>query len=664
MAVSLEEYRRRLVEAGLFSAEELRQFEQALPPDRRPGDAGDLAAELHRAGRLTRFQAAAVYQGKHRYLVLGEYEILERLGAGGMGQVFKARHRAMDRVVALKILPAERVRSPEAVERFRREVRAAARLTHPNIVIAYDAGEAKGVHFLVTEYVDGQDLARIVAEHGPMPVEEAVGCIIQAAQGLQYAHEHGVVHRDIKPGNLLLSREGVVKVLDLGLARLAQSAGVDAQTGERLTGSGQVMGTVDYMAPEQIQDTHAADHRADIYSLGCTLYRLLTGRPPYEGESHVQVLMGHLQQPVPSLQDARPEVPPALDLVFQKMVAKRPEDRPQSMREVIAALEQAVVREPVSAGGGESSTDQALQAFFVHLEQEQAEAKRVREETDASDVLQATQVRAGSADRSRPGSFTGSIAEKVKRRPWIWAGGVAVVVLLLGVLVVMWPKGAGKRTAQSEMQQQAARGVASQQASGTPAQSAECTLPTGQAGNLATLQIQWPQEERSDAQLEVDGKAIDLAKVVDEDDPNRLRLELQPGQHRLWIVRRGFVPVEQQVALSAGQQLAIRPEWMPAPEVNLQQPPADQAAQSPPEQPVEQAQPPATATAGQSPSASPDEQAMQPPAGQTEKPAATAAEDPQRTARRKLLAEYRQTEAAYRQAIGPVTEQLQDWQFD
>jgi len=228
MAISLEEYRRRLVEAGLFSAEELRQFEQALPPDRRPGDAGDLATELHRAGRLTRFQAAAVYQGKHRYLVLGEYEILERLGAGGMGQVFKARHRAMDRVVALKILPAERVRSPEAVERFRREVRAAARLIHPNIVIAHDAGEAKGLHFLVTEYVDGQDLARIVAEHGPMPVEEAVGCIIQAAQGLQYAHERGVVHRDIKPGSLSWFH-GHVSLVDVGLAKSLAVFGVSGR---------------------------------------------------------------------------------------------------------------------------------------------------------------------------------------------------------------------------------------------------------------------------------------------------------------------------------------------------------------------------------------------------------------------------------------------------
>ncbi|MDW8078153.1 MAG: serine/threonine-protein kinase [Thermoguttaceae bacterium] len=344
--MSVDEFRRRVIEAGLLTAEELRGFEASVPEGRRPADGAEYARALVEAGKLTKFQASCVYQGKYRYLVLGQYEILDRLGAGGMGQVFRARHREMDRVVALKILPPERMRSAQLVERFRREVRAAARLIHPNIVTAFDAGEAKGVHFLVMEYVDGRDLSSVVEEHGPLPVEEAVRCVLQAAEGLAYAHEHGVIHRDIKPSNLLLSREGVVKILDMGLARLGEPEKAEGG-GDRITGTGQVMGTVDYMAPEQAREARLADHRSDIYSLGCTLYRLLTGRAPYCGESAVEVILAHLQAPIPSLRAVRPEVPLRLELVFQKMVAKRPEDRYQSVREVIEALREVVVLEPV-----------------------------------------------------------------------------------------------------------------------------------------------------------------------------------------------------------------------------------------------------------------------------------------------------------------------------
>ncbi|MCY2995949.1 MAG: serine/threonine-protein kinase, partial [Planctomycetota bacterium] len=188
----------------------------SLPAEKRPSDAQGLARELIRQGKLTKFQAAAVYQGKIKSLVLREYVILERLGAGGMGEVFQARHRGMNRVVALKVLPPRAMSSPDAVRRFQREAKAAARLLHPNIVTAFDADEDHGLHFLVMEYVEGQDLARIVKDRGPLGVAEALDCIVQAAKGLEYAHTHGVVHRDIKPANLLLSTEGTVKVLDMG----------------------------------------------------------------------------------------------------------------------------------------------------------------------------------------------------------------------------------------------------------------------------------------------------------------------------------------------------------------------------------------------------------------------------------------------------------------
>lgn len=172
-----------------------------------------------RAGKLTRYQASLVYHGKSAGLVFGDYEILDKLGAGGMGVVYRARHRRMQREVAIKMLPSRALKKPESIERFHREVQVAARLNHTNIVTAYDASEYKNNHYLVMEYVDGQDLSTVVETNGPMPIEQAIECIIQAARGLQYSHEQGVVHRDVKPSNLLLDRNGNVKILDMGLAR-------------------------------------------------------------------------------------------------------------------------------------------------------------------------------------------------------------------------------------------------------------------------------------------------------------------------------------------------------------------------------------------------------------------------------------------------------------
>ena len=228
---------------------------------------------------------------------LGEYEILEKLGEGGMGAVYKARHRFMKRLVAVKIIGGTALKSPQAAERFRREVEATAKVEHPNIVAAYDAGEHQGVHYLVMQFVDGKDLNTIVKERGPLPVDQAVDYILQAAHGLQYAHEQGVIHRDIKPGNMLLDSKGAVKILDMGLARIARRAGLEDI--DSLTSSDQVMGTLDYMAPKQALDSHHADARADIYSLGCSLYRLLTGKAPFKRETVEDIIRAHRARPDP-----------------------------------------------------------------------------------------------------------------------------------------------------------------------------------------------------------------------------------------------------------------------------------------------------------------------------------------------------------------------------
>jgi serine/threonine protein kinase len=332
---SYREFARKLIEIGLIDAVELGRI--AVHSAR---GVLELSRALVKAGKLTPYQAAAVYQKKSRGLLIGNYLILDKLGQGGMGKVFKARHRKHGRLGALKILPPSFARDRDAVTRFRREFEAAGRLKHANLVAAFEADEDRGVHFLVMEYVEGVNLDRIVSNQGPMPILQGVDYLIQAARGLEAAHGMGIVHRDIKPGNLMLDRGGTVRVLDLGLARIIDASNPFSKTATgRLTQSGIYMGTIDYMAPEQADDPHGVDHRADIYSLGCTLYFLLTGRVPFLGRTILKRLLAHQEHAAPALGAMRPEVSPELEAAYQKMMAKRPEERPASMTDVIALLQ-------------------------------------------------------------------------------------------------------------------------------------------------------------------------------------------------------------------------------------------------------------------------------------------------------------------------------------
>jgi serine/threonine protein kinase len=328
---------------------ELRAVLERILSEGGVGDIDLLSTELIRAGILTRYQAAAIRQRKTKGLVIGDYVVLDKIGAGGMGLVLKARDRRRERIVALKLLPPSISRDKAAVIRFRREAAAVARLRHPNIVAALDSGETHGLLFLVMELVDGKDLARLVKEKGPMSVAQAVNCILQAARGLKAAHAMGIIHRDIKPANLLLDRSGMVKVLDLGLARV--NPGQDMLTADssvlNLTVSGTFVGTVDYMSPEQAYDPRLADGRSDVYSLGCTLHYLLTGKPPFGGDGFMERLLGHRERPIPSLKKLRRDVPDFLNQVFQRLLAKSPEGRPQTMTDVIEELEEC--RSPTSA---------------------------------------------------------------------------------------------------------------------------------------------------------------------------------------------------------------------------------------------------------------------------------------------------------------------------
>lgn len=276
---------------------------------------------------------------------LGEYAICSVIGRGGMGTVYRAVHLRLDKTVALKVLSPQRLSDKAAVARFEREMRAVGKLSHPNLVAATDAGEFAGDPYLVMEFVEGIDVARLVKGHGPLSVADACEIVRQAALGLQYAHARELVHRDIKPSNLLLTLDpgqpsgGLVKVADMGLALVCEP---DIENSGATTTANLVVGSLDYMAPEQADDAHHVDHRADLYSLGCTLYELLAGRPPFAGagrQTRLQKLKAHAAAPVPSLAVVCSNLPAGLEPIIQRLLAKGPEARFASAAELATSLQ-------------------------------------------------------------------------------------------------------------------------------------------------------------------------------------------------------------------------------------------------------------------------------------------------------------------------------------
>ncbi|RLS56377.1 MAG: serine/threonine protein kinase [Planctomycetota bacterium] len=344
--ISLEQLIHQLQETSLLPPGELNQLLAGLP---QLTSAEAVCDDLVSRGQLTRFQAKIIQQGKARSLLLGQYTVIDRIGQGGMGLIVKAIDRKTQGIVAIKVLTHTAVRSPETLKRFQREITAAARLKHPNIVEAFDADQANGSHFMVMEYLAGENLASLIRHKGPLPIPLALHYLLQAGRGLAFAHTQGIVHRDIKPANLLVDDKGGVKILDFGLARLDCE---DERTD--ITQSGQIMGTVDFMAPEQALNTHTADHRADIYSFGCTLWFLLTGKMLYGGETSMEKLLAHREQPIPSLMWTRGDFQPnhlqavTLDVILHHMLSKRPDQRYQSMEAVLADLQACLTGQPIS----------------------------------------------------------------------------------------------------------------------------------------------------------------------------------------------------------------------------------------------------------------------------------------------------------------------------
>ena len=437
---SVADYLNALIQADVLTPE------QAEPIRSDPVTFADptlAARQLVRLGHITIFQAQQVFQGRGRQLTLGKYLLLDKIGEGGMGLVYKARDKKLGRIVALKVIRGEYAQHPQALRRFQREARAAAPLAHAHMVTLYDADQIGNQHYLALEYVPGQDLGQLLKRHGPLPVAQACDFIRQAALGLHHAHAAGLVHRDVKPANLLVMPPdaaatsagpwGTVKVSDLGLARLAAAA--ESQT----TRDGAMIGTVDYMAPEQAKDSKTADARADLYSLGCTLFQLLTGRLPFEGENVIEKMLKHQQEPAPDVRTLNPDVPaPVADLI-QRLLAKQPEDRPRSAAEVAEALvphsrdvvgtagwghlrdAAGVALEPTIAFGNTPTPD-------FHLQPAPGKAA-------GTSAPKATGRKPAPKPKSRPPSSHPSIELQPPRR-WILVAAVVVGVAL--VVIISW----------------------------------------------------------------------------------------------------------------------------------------------------------------------------------------------------------------------------------
>jgi serine/threonine protein kinase len=517
MVLSLKQFIENMIDSGLTTLEDVQELRDTLPREQWPSDGESLARCLVEADKLTAYQASSICKGHQQQLFLGNYVILEQIGRGGMGVVFKARHLRMKRNVAIKVLSEKLTNSEMRLRRFHREVEAAARLVHPNIVTAFDADKDEKTFFLVMEFVDGKDMAEIVESEGPLPVAVAVDYIIQTARGLEYAHGEGIIHRDIKPHNLLVTTDGKVKVLDLGLVSL-KNDDTKTESTESLTDHNQIIGTVDYMSPEQAEDVHHVDLRTDIYSLGCTLYRILTNKPPYGGKNAIQKLMAHRTHPIPSLRAERSDVPELLDRAFRRMVAKNPEDRYQTMGEVIESMETCTL---ALISIGTSSTSQVVTipdhsaADVVPTIDMQAQKNSFASTDLAAHLPMESESISIQANQPSP------VQRQRRRERTSPLVGLLALSGILGLVTLAW----------------------------------FLSRPT-------QILLYWPVSERAGFDLYIDGKEIELGNSMP------LAIPVSPGKHKLKIQRIGYFPFHQTVDVQRRTTVTIRPEFEEVPDFN------------------------------------------------------------------------------------------------
>jgi len=323
-----------------------------------PDDADRLASFLIDKGLLTQWHVDKLMDKKYRGFFLGKYRMLRLIGSGGMSTVYLAEHKLMHRQRAIKVLPKKRVNDSSYLARFHLEAQATAQLDHPNIVRCYDVDNEGDTHYIVMEFIEGKDLNTIVKQEGPLPLELACNYIAQAAEGLHHGHQNGLIHRDVKPANLLVDSKGIVKILDLGLALFSDNerASLTVEHNEN------VLGTADYLAPEQAVNSHKVDHKADIYGLGCSLYFVLTGHPPFPEGTLAQRIAKHQSQSPDDIRKDRPDCPRDLADICMKMMQKRAEKRYANMREAADALEAWLLNHgyKFEPGSGESAAKAAL----------------------------------------------------------------------------------------------------------------------------------------------------------------------------------------------------------------------------------------------------------------------------------------------------------------
>jgi serine/threonine protein kinase len=588
-----------------------RRIQPPLPPPPPPAGPRDQAAAGPGLEETVAFDpklhAAVVSEGQapraSQLPKLGEYQLLERLGEGGMGVVYRALHTKLGREVAIKLLSKARLQDAEAVARFEREMRAIGALEHPNVVHAHDAREIDGTRCLVMELLDGLDLDQVLHRCGPLPVADACEVVRQAALGLQCAHEHHLVHRDIKPSNLMLTRAGQVKILDLGLAR----AELGHAGGQELTATGQALGTLDYMAPEQIAEKAVVDVRADIYSLGCTLFKLLTGIAPFSGwrcETAFEKMNAHLKKAPPAIRQSRREVPPELAAMIYRMMAKSPDARFANPGQLADAIG------PMAAGSDLAALISRAQGTPAVLPSQAQAATEPSVPSSLTRMIQQFSVKRRQRD-PRPAA---------KTKPWLeraltLAAAVLVPLLALGIWWV-WPKDNGPR------EQAAASGAA--------------------------LVFDCPQSERQQLAIYLDDRRLQLPAS------GPLVEECQPGMYNIRVERAGFKPYVTMVVVDPQQRRKIAPVWEPL---------AKRAGPKPGPSKLDHrdvalnvAEPAKTAPVKTEP-AKPEPAKTEPAKPGPKPPPAISEED------RKRLAEFEAAEARYAEALKPAEALVAAWDF-
>ncbi len=437
---SAKSFLKMVERSGIVSENRLKKVLDELSAEAsgRVIETSELATHLIDSGLITSWHTEKMMAGKYKGFFLGKHKLLGHLGTGGMSAVYLAEHRLSGKKFAVKVLPKKKVADKSYLDRFYQEARAAASLDHPNVVRIYDICQEGQTHYMVMEYVEGADLYEIVKADGPLEINDAVDYIAQSCIGLSHAHDRKLVHRDIKPANLLLTKEGVVKILDLGLALVNQ----DEEESLTILYNEKVMGTADYLSPEQAVNSHLVDHRADIYSLGCTLYFLLTGHPPFPKGTLAQRIAMHQTKAPADIRESRPECPAALVDICNQMMMKKEDDRYQNAADLrsellgyletgqqlgigIKANAQKVGAGSQTSGGSTGFGDEDNEPFAFEIDTTSVSSKKSHKDASTKTSFLSSKKMVASSKSFR------------MKTPPKWVLPVAIVVMLIILFAVL-----------------------------------------------------------------------------------------------------------------------------------------------------------------------------------------------------------------------------------